>query len=54
MFGDWPFNTAYVASCGFTPYVDYMVPAEGADPWYSVKREIADGNPVVVSVRTRG
>lgn len=53
MFGNWPFNTAYVGSRGFRSYVDYLVPADGADPWGSVKREIAAGRPVVVSVRYR-
>lgn len=50
IFGDWPFNTAYAGSRGLKAYVDYLVPDPGADPWYPVKREIAAGNPVVVSV----
>lgn len=53
IFGNWSFNTAYVASYGLVAYVDYMVPAQGADPWYSVKKEISEGNPVVVSVKYR-
>ncbi|MGE5578929.1 MAG: C39 family peptidase [Bacillota bacterium] len=53
MFGNWPFNTAFVGSRGFRSYVDYLVPAEGADPWGSVKQEIAAGRPVVISVRYR-
>ena len=53
MFGNWPFNTAFVGSRGFRSYVDYLVPAEGDDPWGSVKREIAACRPVVVSVRYR-
>lgn len=53
MFGNWPFNTAFVGSRGFRSYVDYLVPAEGADPWGPVKQEIAAGRPVVISVRYR-
>lgn len=52
MFGNWPFNTAAAASHGFMSYVAYGAPKDG-DPWYAVKQEINDGNPVVVSVRYR-
>lgn len=53
MFGNWPFNTAYASAHGLTAYVEYGTPAEGMDPWYAVKREIYNGNPVIVSVRYR-
>lgn len=53
MFGNWPFNTAYAAAHGLTAYVEYGTPAEGGDPWYAVKHEINNGNPVVVSVKYR-
>ncbi len=53
LFGNWPFNTAYASAHGLTAYVEYGTPGEGVDPWYAVKREIYDGNPVIVSVRYR-
>ncbi len=53
IFGNWPFNTAYAAAHGVPAYVEYATPPEGADPWYAAKKEIADGNPVIVSVRYR-
>lgn len=51
IFGNWAFNVAAAASYGFVSYVDYVVPEEGADPWYYVKQQIALDRPVVVSVR---
>jgi uncharacterized protein YjdB len=42
-FGNWPFNTAYAGSLGYSAYVDYST-VEG------LKREIAAGHPVVTSV----
>lgn len=53
IFGNWSFNVASAASYGFTSYVDYVVPEEGADPWYPVKHQIAANRPVIVSVRYR-
>ncbi|HHX28664.1 MAG TPA: hypothetical protein GX716_06585 [Firmicutes bacterium] len=53
MFGNWVFNTAFAGANGFTAYVQYGVPAEGKDPWYAVKQEINQGNPVIVSVKYR-
>lgn len=43
-FGNWPFNTAYASSFGYSAYVDYST-IEG------LKREIYNGHPVVVSVQ---
>ena len=42
-FGNWPFNTAYASSFGYTAYVDYST-IDG------LKREIASGHPAVASV----
>jgi len=53
MFGNWPFNTAFMASHGLVSYVDYLTPVEGGDPWHAVKLEILKGHPVVISVRYR-
>ncbi len=53
MFGNWPFNTAYMAGQGLVAYVDYLTPADGADPWHAVKLEILSGHPVIISVRYR-
>lgn len=53
MFGNWPFNTAFAGAQGLTAWVEYGTPAADADPWYAVKKEIAGGNPVIVSVRYR-
>ncbi len=53
IFGNWSFNLASAASYGLTGYVDYIVPEEGADPWYAVKQQIAAHRPVVVSVKYR-
>lgn len=52
LFGNWIFNTAAAASYGFMTYVAYASPKDG-DPWYDVKHEIYEGNPVVVSVKYR-
>lgn len=43
-FGNWPFNTAYASSFGYSAYVDYST-IEG------LKREIYNGHPVAVSVK---
>jgi uncharacterized protein YvpB len=43
-FGNWPFNTAYASSFGYSAYVDYST-IEG------LKREIYNGHPVVVCVQ---
>ncbi len=42
-FGNWPFNTAYASSFGYSAYVDYST-AEG------LKREIAKKHPIIVAV----
>ncbi len=42
-FGNWPFNTAYASSFGYTAYVDYST-IEG------LKRQIAKKQPVIVAV----
>lgn len=43
-YGNWPFNTAYAGSYGYSTYVDYMT---GVD---DLKREIINGNPAAASV----
>ncbi len=53
MFGNWAFNVAYAATHGMQAYVAYGVVAPDVDPWYPVKTEIVNGNPVVVSVKYR-
>lgn len=44
-FGNWTFNTAFISGFGFTTYVDYSSSIN------DLKRELKNGNPVIVSVR---
>ncbi len=44
-FGNWPFNTAFISTFGLTAYIDYFNSVD------DLKREILNGNPVIVSVR---
>lgn len=45
LFGNWAFNCAYAGSYGFTAFTEYL------DSLDDIKGEIANGNPVVLSVR---
>lgn len=45
LFGNWAFNCAYAGSYGFTAYAEYVGSPD------DLKREIAQGHPVILSVR---
>lgn len=47
LFGNWAYNCAYAGSYGLTAYTEYL------GSMSDVKREIAGGSPVVLSVRYR-